>query len=453
MLKAIPGIGVLVAVGLALGAPSLALCGERGISVSIRDPGGRPVGLYGGSYALLVGVSDYTAGWPDLESVPGEMARLEQALKAQGFQVVKHLNPDAEALERAFESFIDRYGYARDNRLLFFFSGHGHTRLEGRKGYLVPADAPNPERDERGFLAKALDMGQVMAWARRIEARHALFLFDSCFSGTVFKVKSLPGHPPHISRLTAEPVRQFISAGSAGEAVPAASVFTPAFIDAVMHGLGDLDRDGYVTGTELGVFLQGRVPLYADQTPQFGKIRDYDLSRGDFVFVVGAPPPAVEEPRAAVPDREADFELTFWRSIADSRQAADFRAYLEAYPRGRFVPLARARLAALEERPGPDPGQRLAHCLAACDARLATCRAAARSTADPGCVRREKRRCERDFDRCASRQSFVGGIVSAESQCLGEREACEGRAEEACRAPVGEGGCEARDRACRTACR
>jgi len=32
-----------------------------------------------------------------------------------------------------------------------------------------------------------------------------LFLFDSCFSGTVFKARSLPDQPPHITRLTAEP--------------------------------------------------------------------------------------------------------------------------------------------------------------------------------------------------------------------------------------------------------
>jgi hypothetical protein len=90
--------------------------------------------------------------------------------------------------------------------------------------------------------------------------------------------------PPHISMLTAEPVRQFITAGSAGEAVPANSVFTPAFIDGLAHGLADLDKDGYITGTELGVYLQGRVPLHVKQTPQFGKINDYELSRGDFVF-------------------------------------------------------------------------------------------------------------------------------------------------------------------------
>ena len=122
----------------------------------------------------------------------------------------------------------------------------------------MPADAPNPRRDEQGFLRKALPMNMILAWSRQLEARHALFMFDSCFSGTVFKAKALPDTPPHITRATALPVRQYITAGDAGETVPAKSVFTPAFIDALEYGWGDLNRDGYVSGTELGPLPSGK---------------------------------------------------------------------------------------------------------------------------------------------------------------------------------------------------
>ncbi len=258
---------------------------QRGVT-TIQDISGNKLELYQKSYALLIGVSNYTAGWPDLESIPAEIKAVKKVLEKQGFHVVTHINPDHSALEDAFQNFIDDYGFEPQNRLLFFYSGHGETRKNGRKGYLVPANAPLPERDKKGFLQKALPMSQIMAWARQIEAKHALFLFDSCFSGTVFKQRSLPEIPPHISSLTAEPVRQFITAGSAGEPVPANSVFAPIFIDGLKHGLADLDKDGYITGTELGVYLQGKVPKHARQTPQFGKITDYDLSRGDFVFLL-----------------------------------------------------------------------------------------------------------------------------------------------------------------------
>lgn len=260
--------------------PSAIAAQQRGVTV-VNDASGNDIELYRESYALLIGVSEYTAGWPDLESIPAEIRDVENVLIAQGFHVVTHLNPDREALEKAFENFIHDYGLDPQNRLLFFFAGHGETRQNGRKGYPVPTDAPLPTKDKKEFLRKALPMSQIMAWARLIEAKHALFLFDSCFSGTVFKQRALPKIPPHISSLTAEPVRQFITAGSAGETVPANSVFTPVFIDGLKHRLADLDGDGYVTGTELGVYLQGKVPQHVRQTPQFGKITDYELSRGD----------------------------------------------------------------------------------------------------------------------------------------------------------------------------
>jgi formylglycine-generating enzyme required for sulfatase activity len=38
------------------------------------------------------------------------------------------------------------------------------------------------------------------------------------------------------------------------------------------------------------------------------------------------------------------FELTFWNSIKDSKQVGDYEAYLQAYPKGRFAALARARI-------------------------------------------------------------------------------------------------------------
>jgi formylglycine-generating enzyme required for sulfatase activity len=42
------------------------------------------------------------------------------------------------------------------------------------------------------------------------------------------------------------------------------------------------------------------------------------------------------------------FELTFWTSIKDSKQPGDYEAYLQAYPKGRFAGLARARIEQLK---------------------------------------------------------------------------------------------------------
>jgi hypothetical protein len=250
---------------------------------------------YSGSYALLIGESEYTNGWTNLGSIPGELAQVEEVLKSQGFTVEKSFNLNTRQLKDRFEKFIEKYGFDKNNRLLFFYSGHGHTRED--KGYIVPVNAANPNFDEKGFLQKAVGMNQILTWARRIEAKHVLFLFDSCFSGTVFKARDPDITPPQILQATALPVRQFISAGGADETVPAKSVFTPIFIDALVYGWGDTNKDGYVTGQELGLYLWNKVPQHSEQIPQYGKIRDYDLSRGDFVFAIGGKKPGTILPQ------------------------------------------------------------------------------------------------------------------------------------------------------------
>ena len=172
------------------------------------------------------------------------------AFERQGFRVTMVGNPNGEKLRGSIKTFIDNYGYESSNRLVIFFAGHGHTR-QSTKGYLVPADAPDPTLDESGFLRSALPMRQLVTWAELMDAEHALFVFDSCFSGTIFKQRSSSdARDAYIRDVMDKPVRQFLKAGDADELVPAKSIFTPLFIRA-LEGEADLVKDGYVTGWEL----------------------------------------------------------------------------------------------------------------------------------------------------------------------------------------------------------
>ena len=255
--------------------------------VSIKSPKGKQVGLYKESHALVIGVSDY-AKWPVLPGVMDDISAVEEAFQQHGFQVEIVKNPNRDEILSAIEDFINKHGHEENNRLAFYFAGHGHT-LElaygGEMGYFVPQDAPNPNMDKKGFMAKAMDMQQIEVYAKRIEAKHALFIFDSCFSGSIFSLSRAA--PEHISYKTGLPVRQFITAGSAEEKVPDESIFRRQFVKA-LDGEADIDTDGYVTGLELGEFLQKTVINYSkgSQHPQYGAIRNPDLDKGDFVFVM-----------------------------------------------------------------------------------------------------------------------------------------------------------------------
>ncbi len=345
-----PAAGATLALSLALHGAVSGSQDTRGIT-RVPDKADELEQLYTGSHALLIGMSRYDneAAWPRLESVPGELENVAGALRAAGFDTVRQvLNPTGADLRRAVDEFNEKYGYTAGHRLLFFFAGHGFTLDGGSRGYFVPRDAPDPQVNEAGFRRVAVSMQQVRTWAQELVARHALFAFDSCFSGTIFRTRDTLV-PRRITALTARPVREFLSAGAAGETVPARSVFAQTFIRGI-RGEADIDKDGYVTGTELGNFVQHEVIAYkTNQTPQFGKIRDPELDEGDIVFALPgsavptvprqtAPPVApasraVDPSPAAAASSDRDGIIAALSSFRAAYESMDVDALRRVYPK------------------------------------------------------------------------------------------------------------------------
>lgn len=315
-------IAILSIVTLNVGARTPGILDQSMITIHGKD--GKEIGLYDGSYALVVGVSDYTRGWPDLQGVAEDVVAVSATLEKKGFNVTRINNPTYRELNKAIQSFISQYGNKKDNRLLFYFAGHGYTvkRSWGQEmGYFVPADAPSPNENQYEFEETALAMQRINEYALRIDSNHAMFLFDSCFSGSLFAISR--AIPQNISYKTTRPVRQFITSGSAGEEVPDKSLFRKVFIDA-LEGEGDINRDGFVTGNELGEYLQERVVNYSlgGQHPQYGKIRHPNLDKGDFVFSLGLsessppqPPPPLQPEHSLPRSVSTPFSLTSSRGM------------------------------------------------------------------------------------------------------------------------------------------
>ncbi|MCP5007143.1 MAG: DUF1566 domain-containing protein [Planctomycetes bacterium] len=291
----------------------------RGLEpVLIKDKQGKQVGLYNESYALVIGASRYTNGWPKLPGVRKDVKLVTGILEGHGFKVIPVNDPDKEQLSDAFEDFINQYGRKEENRLLFYFAGHGHTLKQSygdEMGYIIPVDAPDPEKDLDSFMEKSMDMQQLEVFAKRIQSKHAIFLFDSCFSGSLFALSR--AIPKSITYKTSKPVRQFITSGSAEETVPDKSTFREQFV-AALEGEGDVNEDGYVTGTELGQFLQDTVINYTHESrhPQYGKIRNRNLDKGDFVFALKS---VAYEQSVQLPSKPGDVE-TFTFGNIDKRK-------------------------------------------------------------------------------------------------------------------------------------
>jgi hypothetical protein len=313
-------------------------------TVKIPTGYGNEIELYANSYALLIGVSDYD-NFPDLPGVKEDIAAVKTSLEQQAFKVITVMNPSRDELDNAIEDFIASHGQDINNRLLFYYAGHGFTlkTSRGRElGYILPKDTPLPENNKGQFKRTAVSMLEMEIYAKQMEAKHAMFMFDSCFSGSLFELSR--AIPAAISEKTARPVRQFITAGSADQEVPDKSIFRRQFVQG-LDGEADMNNDGFITGTELAQFLEDTVTNYSrrSQTPQYGKIRDPILDKGDFVFLSPIKAP-VKVPASRQQAQSVDplaVELAYWESIKDSDDASMYQVYLDEYPEGRFATLAK----------------------------------------------------------------------------------------------------------------
>lgn len=65
---------------------------RRGQGVRMRFGAGPEQEVYAASYALVIGVSQYTNGWQELPGVRDDVPAVKAALEKQGFQVFTVLN-------------------------------------------------------------------------------------------------------------------------------------------------------------------------------------------------------------------------------------------------------------------------------------------------------------------------------------------------------------------------
>jgi len=269
---------------LSLLFPAVLYSANRGTTIASANDLNVPI--YDSYHALVVGISDYQQ-WPDLPYAVSDAKEVAKRLGEMGFSVNLVTDPDSQKLKTAIHEMTYRMGQKKKRAVLFYYAGHGETEImaDGTKmGYIIPRDCPLLAKNPMGFASRAVSMRDIESASLRIRAKHVLMLFDSCFSGALFAL--VRAVPSDITEKSTLPVRQFITAGREDEQVPDKSMFKRCFLIG-LKGAADMTGDGYITGSEMGMYLADNVVNYTRrrQHPQYGKINNPDLDQGDFIFV------------------------------------------------------------------------------------------------------------------------------------------------------------------------
>jgi hypothetical protein len=229
-------------------------------------------------YALIIGVWEYKdSRWPRIDDIELQIQQLQTGLSPHFDSVQILRNPNYDKLETSLREFLKIRGNDSNARMFIYYAGHGYTETDlvrsSYRGYITGIDTPSTGGTENGYAAarvKAISMEEVRGMVSDVNARQVLFVFDSCFSGTIFAARS-PSNPvgrlsdSDVADLTKLPVREFITAGDIKEKIPAHSPVPQLLLNAI-NGAADPYGVGVVTGQQIAQYLTA-VRLTSDRLP------------------------------------------------------------------------------------------------------------------------------------------------------------------------------------------
>ena len=281
--------------------------------------------------ALLIGNNNYASA--PLRNAANDARDLAEALKEVGFQVIVRENAKRKDMIDA----IREFGQAIDgaSTTLFFYAGHAMQFKD--RNYLIPIDAAMGSEEDVTFFS--VDLGQIYDRMDRAHTRFNFIILDACrdnpFAAS-FKVGS-----QGLAQMSA-PSGTLIAYATAPNSVAADGfghngIYTKHILQNIR--VPDLPVEVMFKRVREGVERETRKL----QSPW-----DTSSLKGDFAFN-GAAKASVASTAASSPS--ADVQLTiereFWISVRDSNRPEDVRAYIDKFPNGAFVALAKNRLDAL----------------------------------------------------------------------------------------------------------
>ncbi len=296
--------------------------------------------------ALVIGNSNYKLVSP-LANPENDAILMASTLSELGFDVTLKTDVTQKAMKRAIRDFGLRLRQSgRETVGLFYYAGHG-VQAYGRN-YLVPLGAPI--QDESDLDIETINANGVLRQMESAGNAVNILILDACRNNPFRSLFRSSNNG--LGRMEA-PRGSLIAFSADHETVAmdgrgANSPYTEALVKTMTQPGLQIEQVFKKVREEVEITTGGR------QLPV-----EENRLKGNFYFV---PPPvaaaslstsgAQTQAGAATASQgslSVDKEALFWEAIKDSKDPDDYRAYLQSFPADVLAPLARARLANLEE--------------------------------------------------------------------------------------------------------
>ncbi|MCB0560767.1 MAG: caspase family protein [Phaeodactylibacter sp.] len=205
------------------------------------------------------------------------------------------------------------------DKLLIYYSGHGHLNKNTGLGYWIPYDA------KKDKTARYIRNSTIRDYIKVIKARHILLISDSCFSGTLF-VRGASRAAGAMEELERIPSRWAICSGRHDEEVyDGEPGKNSPFTECILEVLRENENETLNVAKVADRVVEQTRANY-EQLPEGNPLYGVGHKGGQYIFRLTAD------------------EWTDWNSALKKNTLSQYRKYLLDYPRGKFHKEAEDRI-------------------------------------------------------------------------------------------------------------
>ena len=238
----------------------------------------------GNYYALIIGIDNYGGIWEPLENAVKDAKTVEDVLRSNYkfdyFRGLYNKNATRTNIIKEFEWLVDNV--QENDNVFIYYSGHGEFKKTLNKGYWVPIDAKSNSTSE--FVSNS----DIQTFLGGIKSKHTLLVSDACFSGDIFRGKTISVPFENSERYYREVhnlmSRQAITSGGIEPVMDGGrdghSVFTYYFLKSLTN-----NENKYFDASKLYNSVKIPVTNNSDQFPKLKPIKNTGDEGGQFIFI------------------------------------------------------------------------------------------------------------------------------------------------------------------------
>ena len=240
--------------------------------------------IIGDYYALIIGIDSYKGHWFPLNNAVRDAKAIERVLRSQyKFDYFRTLY-DEEATRtkiiNEFEWLVNNV--KKEDNVFIYYSGHGEFKENLNKGYWVPIDATT------NSMSAYISNSDIQTFLGGIKSKHTLLVSDACFSGDIFRGKTVQipfeDSERYYREVSSLPSRKAITSGGIEPVMDGGREGHSVFAYYFLKNL-ETNQNKFFDAGQL--YEKIKVPIInnSEQSPQFNPIKNTGDEGGQFIFI------------------------------------------------------------------------------------------------------------------------------------------------------------------------